>query len=361
MKPTWRNIILIPFSALYGSIVAVRNWMYDRGIAHSTSFSTPLISVGNLAIGGTGKTPHVEYVLQLLKPQFKTAMLSRGYKRKTRGYILADEKASSTRIGDEPYQVYLKNKDTIVAVDENRVRGVKNLLKQFPQINAIVLDDAFQHRRINAGLSLLLTDYANLYTHDSILPGGNLRESKHGFKRADIILVTKCPDDISDIGIRLLEKEFVVLPHQHLFFSTFEYGNLQPVFAYQSAEDSEAEIADEITSVLIVSGIANPATMIEKLSGIYQNIDTLSFPDHYNFKPSDYKLIENTFKKINHPRKIIVTTEKDAARFVSDKNFPAELKQYLFALPIKVKILNQQENIFKNKILNYVTENSRNS
>lgn len=357
MKLTARYILLFPFSVIYSLVTSARNWLYDKGICKSTTFPFSLITVGNLAVGGTGKTPHVEFILQWLKSNnIQTATLSRGYKRKTKGFIVADENSDSRQIGDEPFQIYKKNPKVIVAVDEKRVHGVTELLKLFPQLQAIVLDDAYQHRQIQAGLSILLTDYSNLYLDDSQLPGGNLRERKSGYKRADIIIVTKCPEHMTDIDIRLISKRFRLEPHQSLFFSSYQYGNLKPVF--EKNEDTDITAGG---GVLLVSGIANPQPLKERLEADYQELQTIFFPDHYNFQPKDYQQIEQSFKKLNATEKKIITTEKDAARLESDPAFPEQLKSFVYALPIEVKILNNEEDILKDKIIRYVRENSRNS
>lgn len=331
--------------------------MFDTGILRSTEFDFPVISVGNITVGGTGKTPHVEYLLKLLKGTWKTAMLSRGYKRKTSGFVVADENSDSTKIGDEPYQIYCKNKDIVIAVDEDRVAGIKKIKKNNPDIELIVLDDAFQHRKVKPGYSILLTDYYNLYYNDTHLPGGNLRENKCGRKRADIIIVTKCPENISPIDLRVIEKEINVLPYQSLFFSSYKYGDLTPVFENETNSNPRTQP----TTILAVTGIANPQPMIEFLSGSLEKVEKMTFPDHYSFQKKDLKNIAARFEKIDDPEKIIVVTEKDAARLISIKDFPEDLKKYIYKLPIQVNILNGQENEFKSKILSYVAENTRNS
>jgi len=215
---------------IYGLIISIRNWLFDKEIIHSSSFKIPIISVGNLAVGGTGKTPHTEFILSAVQDEWNTAMLSRGYMRKTKGFILADKNSNSQLIGDEPYQIYKKFPFITVAVDEKRVRGVKKLQELNSNLELVVLDDAFQHRYIQSGLSILLTDYNNLYSRDLILPAGQLRERKKGSKRAGIIIVTKCPAKIKPIEMRLIELELKPESNQLLFFSTNIYDELIPVF-----------------------------------------------------------------------------------------------------------------------------------
>lgn len=359
---TWRNIILAPFSWLYGSITAVRNWLYDRGILSSRSFNLPVISIGNLAVGGTGKTPHVEFILNLLKPGKKIAILSRGYKRKTKGFVLADKNSNSKIIGDEPFQIFSKNRDVIVAVDEKRVHGIDKLCKISPDLQVVILDDAFQHRQINPGLSILLTDFSNLYARDSHLPGGNLRESKKGSKRADILIITKCPVNISPIEMRLIEKEVKIKPHQSLFFSSYIYDEIKPVFPdYISEKMTYNKIKKTKTGVLLVAGIVSPQPIVEQINQYTNSLQTLFFKDHHTFQRQDLRLIENKLNKMADQEKIILVTEKDAARIVSMAYFPESLKSMIYTIPIRVKILHDQEQIFTDKIISYVAEDSRNS
>lgn len=359
---TWRNIILAPFSWLYGSITTVRNWLYDRGILSSRSFDLPVISIGNLAVGGTGKTPHVEFILNLLKPDKKIAILSRGYKRKTKGFVLADKNTNSKIIGDEPFQIFSKNRDVIVAVDEKRVHGIDRLCEIYPDLQVVILDDAFQHRQVNPGLSILLTDFSNLYTRDSHLPGGNLRESKKDSKRADIIIITKCPVNISPIEMRLIEKEIKIKPHQSLFFSSYIYNEIKPVFPdYISEIMTYNKIKKAKTDVLLVAGIVSPQPIVEQINRYTNSLQTLFFKDHHTFQRQDLRLIENKLNKMAAQEKIILVTEKDAARIVSMTDFPESLKSMIYTIPIRVKILHDQEQIFTDKIISYVAENSRNS
>ena len=340
----------------------MRNWLYDKGIFKSSLFDFPVISVGNLTVGGTGKTPHVEFLLQILKSNRKIAVLSRGYKRKTKGFIIADEHASSVRIGDEPFQIFSKNRDVTVAVDEKRVHGINTIRAKFPEVSLIVLDDAFQHRQVAAGLSILLTDYSRLFTRDSHLPGGLLRENRKGYKRADIIVVTKCPENLTAIEMRLIEKEIGVLAHQQLYFSTYVYDDLRPVFPQNSAELlSHDKLKRNNTGILLVAGIVSPQPIIEFLNKYSSDIETMFFKDHYMFQMHDVHAIEKSFNSMAMKEKLILVTEKDASRIVSMSNFPEALKQVIYSIPIRVKILNDQEQLFIQKITSYVTENSRNS
>ncbi|NDP19621.1 MAG: tetraacyldisaccharide 4'-kinase [Paludibacter sp.] len=362
MKKPRRNIILYPFSLLYGLVIAIRNWLFDQEIFRSTRFNIPVISVGNLAAGGTGKTPHAEFILSILKDEWKSAVLSRGYKRSTKGFILADQNSTASTLGDEPFQIQQKFSDVTVAVDEKRVHGVKKLQELIPDLQLVVLDDAFQHRYIEPGLSILLTDIANLYSRDLLLPAGNLREWRSGSKRADIIVVTKCPDDFKPIDMRLIETELKIETNQLLFFSNYVYDEIVPVFPDSLPEKWNYEMLGETkANILLVAGIVSPQSIVLHLNKYCDTVKTLFFDDHHAFQPKDFNLIFHTFDKLPSTEKIVLVTEKDASRMVSNPYFPESLKSRTFALPIRVKILHNQENIFIQKIKDYVIEDSRNS
>jgi len=362
LKSQSKNIALYPLAIIYGLIISIRNWLFDKGIIRSFSFKIPIISVGNLAVGGTGKTPHTEFILSAIQKEWNTAMLSRGYMRKTKGFIQADKNSNSQLIGDEPFQIYKKFPFVTVAVDEKRVHGVKRVIEFNPKLELVVLDDAFQHRYIQAGLSILLTNYNNLYSRDLVLPAGQLREWKSGSKRANIIIVTKCPVNLKPIEMRLIETELNPETNQLLFFSSFIYDEPKPVFPDINTDEWTFKRIKELSAnVLLVAGIVNPQPILDYLNIYTKFIETLFFEDHHNFQNKDYNAINLKFEKINSVNKIILVTEKDASRLVSDQNVPESLKSNIFALPIRVKILQNQENLFIQKIKNYVVENSRNS
>jgi tetraacyldisaccharide 4'-kinase len=361
LKNQAKHIILFPVAVLYGIITGIRNWLFDQEILPSTAFNIPTISVGNLAVGGTGKTPHTEYILSILQNEWKTALLSRGYKRKTTGFQLADSHSNSETIGDEPFQIYRKFPEVTVSVDEKRVHGVKKLQELIPDLKLVVLDDAFQHRYIQAGLSVLLTDYSNLYTQDMLLPAGQLREWKSGSKRANIIVVTKCPEDMKPIEMRLFETDLNPETNQLLFFSCFVYDELLPVFPESEHEGwTFQQIKDRKAEILLVAGIVSPKPILEKLSKYSHKVTALFFEDHHAFQQKDFILINKQFEALSPANKLILVTEKDAARLVSNPHFPDTLKPNIFAMPIRVEILHDQETLFIQKIKNYVVENSRN-
>lgn len=362
MKLKFKYIALLPISVLYGLATAVRNWLFDHEILQSARFNIPIVSVGNLSVGGTGKTPHTELILSALQAKWKIAVLSRGYMRKTSGFYFADENTNSLIVGDEPYQIHRKFPEIAVAVHERRVSGVNRLLEIVPDLQLIVLDDAYQHRYIQPGLSILLTDYSNLYTRDLPLPGGSLREWKSGSKRADMVIVTKCPTNLNPIEMRVIETELKPENNQALFFSSYVYDGIKPVFPDSEPDNwTFGKIKQTNAGVLLVAGIASPVAIINQLQAYTDHITKVIFPDHHAFLLKDYNLIINRFESVNSDEKIILVTEKDAARMVSDVNFPESLKSKIFFLPIQVKILNNQESQFIQKIQNYVVENSRNS
>ncbi|HRZ97167.1 MAG TPA: tetraacyldisaccharide 4'-kinase, partial [Paludibacter sp.] len=348
-------------SLIYSSITCLRNQIYDKGILPTKRFNIPIISVGNLAVGGTGKTPHVEFILSVLQDRFRTAMLSRGYKRETSGFVMADENAKSCTIGDEPFQVYRKFPKIVVAVDEKRVSGVEKLSGLFPDIQAIVLDDAFQHRQIAAGLSIILTCYNNLYVDDCHLPGGNLRENTKGAERADILIVTKCPSDIQQNEMSEICERLKPALHQKLFFTGYEYDEIQAVFPEFCKENFTLnDIKVNKSGILLVAGIVSPEQVLEKLKEFTKTINSIFYADHHNFNDKDIKQIEEKFQQLSADKKIIIVTEKDAVRIMDNSFITNELKSKIYYLPIRVKIHDNKEEEFNKILTDYVTENSRN-
>ena len=355
LKETLKYILLFPFSLLYGVVTGIRNLLYDKKILSSTEFSLPIIGIGNLAVGGTGKTPHAEFVLSVLQNEYKTALLSRGYKRQTSGFVLADEHCNSATIGDEPYQIFCKFPNITVAVDEKRVHGVQQLFTLKSDLQLIVLDDAFQHRRIKAGLSILLTEYAKPYTRDAMLPSGRLREWKRGSRRANIVIVTKCPNEIKDFDV--IRQELQLAETQELYFSTYIYDEIVPVFPSMQKEQWTCQrLAETKANVLLLTAIVSPKLIADYLKQYTDNIERLSFPDHYDFREKDFEVIKKRFNRLSE-NKLIIVTEKDAARLVNNRLFPEELKSHIFALPIRVKILENKEEVFIKKLNDYVGTN----
>ena len=352
------NEWLLPLSWLYGLGVKFRNMLFEIGILHSESFDVPVISVGNITVGGTGKTPHVEYLIELLKDKAKVAVLSRGYKRRTRGFVIADDKATAKTIGDEPLQMKRKYGDDItVAVDRKRCHGIRQLTSDEDGIDVILLDDAFQHRYVKPGVNILLVDYHRLIIYDKLLPAGRLREPLSGKNRADIVIVTKCPHDLKPMEFRVITKAMNLYPFQRLFFTCLEYRNITPVFG--SGEQSLDSIGKDC-HILLLTGIASPQQMIEDLSPRCPHITPLTFGDHHTFTSSDVARINNEFAALPHP-KMIITTEKDATRLIAVEGLSEEVRGAMFALPVKIRFMLGQEESFNEKIIGYVRKNSRNS
>lgn len=317
------RILAAPFGLIYGLIVAFRNKLYDWGIFNSRQHSIPTICVGNLNTGGTGKSPHIEYLIRLLKGKYKLATLSRGYKRKTIGFVLANKNPSIAEIGDEPKQFKLKFPEIEVAVDVDRNEGVDKLLEADSGIELILLDDAFQHRAIKPSINILLSDYSNLYSRDTILPIGNLREFRKGAERSDFIIVTKCLEILSPIDVRRIEDELELKAHQQLFFSYINYGKPKSI-----SDGKEIELGNNL-SILLFSGIANPNSLKYYLTEKVREVEDIRFADHHEFDINDLEQIKNKFKNILNPNKIILTTEKDFCRL--EKN---DLKEVLAGLPV---------------------------
>ncbi len=369
------NEWLLPLSWLYAIGVRLRNWLFDVGIKKSRAFSIPVISVGNITVGGSGKTPHVEYLIRLLQDKMQIAVLSRGYKRKSKGYVLADKNTAMPEIGDEPFQMHTKFPDIHVAVDAKRVRGIENLQSEeaTKDTDVILLDDAFQHRYVKPGINILLVDYHRLIIYDKMLPAGRLREPLSGKNRADIVIVTKCPKDLKPMEFRVLTKGMDLYPFQQLFFTCINYDTPTGVFSGKRLEtktQTERQKDDTILdsalaglkdyNVLLLTGIASPKQMEHDLKPAVASMTSLSFGDHHRFKGKDIARINETFESLPEPR-IIITTEKDAVRLKESEGLNEKVKTSMYALPIKVSFMLEQEEMFNEKIISYVRKNSRNS
>ena len=355
------NKALLPFSWLYGMGVGLRNFMFDVGLLKSKDFSVPVIAVGNITVGGTGKTPHVEYLVKLLKQTYKVSVLSRGYKRKTKGFVMADEKTTVRDIGDEPCQMKRKFPDVTVAVDPKRVRGIERLTANDPDLDVVLLDDAFQHRYVKPGMNILLVDYHRLIIYDRLLPAGRLREPLKGKNRADIVIVTKCPRELNPMEFRVLTKAMGLFPYQQLYFTTLEYDELQPIFP-DAVPDSHAVSLSQLKDrhVLLLTGIASPQQIILDLKNYTPNIHPLSFSDHHDFTPKDVEHINSKLEALPRPR-CIITTEKDAVRLMQTEGLSQEVRQSLYILPVRIAFMLGDETKFNDNIKGYVLKNSRNS
>lgn len=333
--------VLTPFSWIYGVVTAVRNWLFDNHILPQEQFDVPIVSVGNLTVGGTGKTPHTEYIVGMLAMDYNTAVLSRGYKRRTKGFILANSNSTPDSVGDEPLQIFHKFGAKVkVAVCEDRRKGVRELMKQFPNIELIVMDDAFQHRYVKPKVSVLLMDYNRPLYDDHLLPLGRLRESPHQINRADMVIVTKCPNEITPLDFRLVQKNLDLMKFQKLYFSRYTYGGLLPVFPDDDPYRASLTEFTHNDTVLLVSGIANPRGFVRHFKNYPFKKKVCHFPDHHNFSRENLCNIEKMFDSLSGERKIILTTEKDAVRLAYNPYFPRHLKQITYFMPIAVKMIN---------------------
>ena len=351
------NEWLLPLSWLYGLGVRFRNFLFDVGILKSQDYKVPIISVGNITVGGTGKTPHVEYLVKLLKDQFKVAVLSRGYKRKSHGYVLADKDTPMRQIGDEPYQMKQKFPSITVAVDKNRRQGIAQLTED-DTVDVILLDDAFQHRYVKPGINILLVDYHRLIIYDKLLPAGRLREPLPGKNRADIVIVTKCPKELKPMEYRVITRAMSLFPYQTLYFSTLEYGELRPVFPQVRSNVTSSQLSNY--NVLLLTGIASPRQLMEDLKSQVKSITPMTFADHHNFTHKDLQRLSATFEAMPSP-KVIITTEKDATRLNAAEELGDELRKAFYVIPVNIKFMLEQEDLFNQNIIGYVRKNSRNS
>ena len=342
--------LLLPIAFLYHIILSIRHKLYDWHLLKSKSFDVPVIGVGNLALGGTGKTPHVEYLIRLLSKPYRVCVVSRGYGRKTKGFQLANASCNAETIGDEPMQYLNKFNDVMVAVDENRNRAIElmNTMDLPPEV--YLLDDAFQHRSTQAGLNILLTAYDRLYCDDHLVPAGSLRDMKSAARRADIIIVSKSPNDLdSHKKAEIIEKLNPKI-QQNVYFSSVEYGAFKAINPTASPMDPNAADA-----ILLFCGIAHPEPLIEELKRHYSHVETMIFTDHHPYSSDDVSRIVQRFQSMKETKKIIVTTEKDVARIIKNPYLCKFERLPLFAAPIKVKI--DEEEKFKSEILSYVQKN----
>ena len=386
MTHSFFRFLLFPFSGLYGIAVWIRNMLFNAEILPSKSYDMPVISVGNITVGGTGKTPHTEYLIRALSKEYQVAVLSRGYKRKSKGYVLADSTSGLADLGDEPLQMKRKFPNLIVAVDENRRRGIEELMspKMQPFIDVILLDDAYQHRYVNPSISILLIDYNRLIREDYLLPVGNLREPAGQMKRAQIVIVSKCPTDLTPMDVRILGTKIDVLSYQSLYFTTMNYGPIEkltptaemPVavesndaFIETEAIATELPIIGKLQSfeqikeqripVLLLTGIATPMSMESHVRLFAPEVKAMNFPDHHEFNKRDARKISQEYEKIKVAGGIILTTEKDATR-IRNNPFMQTLAPNMYYPTLEIHFLDGQGRTFEQKITDYVRINKRN-
>lgn len=338
------RFLLFPFALLYDAITALRNTLYDRQYKPSTRFDIPVISVGNLAVGGTGKTPMVEHLVRLLSPEFKLSTLSRGYGRRTSGFRLAGSEDTAATLGDEPFQIYKKFQSQIqVAVGEDRAYGIPMILQEHEDVNAIILDDAYQHRSVSPGFSILLTEYSNPFYNDYIMPVGRLREAKRGANRADVVVVTKCPSHISEDEMMNVENHIHNYTSKPVFFSKIRYG--EPIAFGNSSTFSK--------KVILVSAIANAHILEEYVSKTYSLVKHFSFRDHYAFAHKDLQEIESLVKQYPEGEVSILTTEKDMVKLQRDELRTKISQQPFFYLPIETEFIRNGKD-FDTLVLSFV-------
>ncbi|MBW6501574.1 MAG: tetraacyldisaccharide 4'-kinase [Bacteroidales bacterium] len=353
-----KNYLLYPISRIFGLITGFRNFLYDRGVLSSREFDVPVICTGNITVGGTGKTPHTEYLVSLLRKNFKVAVLSRGYKRRSSGFQVVTPDTMVAIAGDEPLQMARKFPDVVVAVDRNRVSGVEKIMNKYPGTEVIILDDGFQHRRIKPGFSILISDFGRLMTRDQLMPLGNLRESLSNIIRADLIIISKSPENLLPLHKEQISREIRSSARQRVFFTSFVYKDPVPLF-----EGSPAIRLSDLTDtgILLVTGIANPAPLIDFLKDRTGGLKHLRFPDHQNYSARDIEKIIAARDEMHYVKKIILTTEKDAVRLMEFANIAPPVRSSMYYLPVEVCLEDSDRVEFENIITEYAGANKRNS
>jgi tetraacyldisaccharide 4'-kinase len=344
--------LLLPFSILYRIIIFIRNTLFDLNIIKSTAFNIPVITVGNITVGGTGKTPHIEYLVSHLKDKYNLAVLSRGYLRKTKGFVEATRESDAFTIGDEPLQIKQKFPSVIVAVDEDRVHGIEKMLEWDNKPRLVLLDDAYQHRKVKAGLNIVLADFNRPIDKDWMLPMGRLREPMRNINRADIVIVTKCPDVYKPAFEANFRQRLKLQNHQSLFFTALAYGSLIPVFKVNEQKTNDHFLSGK--HVLVVSGIAQPERLYGYLKSVGAILYKAEFPDHHSFTNNDIELIMNAFDKIEASDKLIVCTEKDSVRLKSIGVNDSFKQLPLFYIPVSIKFIDEKEQDFLKQINNFI-------
>ncbi len=351
MRETILKIILAPLSILYGIGVYINNLAYKYGLLQSTKFDIPTICIGNLTIGGAGKTPHVEFLIRYLRQYIKVATLSRGYKRKIPGFLVVEAGNNAAEVGDEPIQFKRKYRDVMVAVSEDRTFAIPKMLMHQPRLQAVLLDDAFQHQALEAGMNILLTEYAYPFMRDYPLPSGRLRDLRSSYKRADIIVASKCPVIFTEQDRAEFIEEVNLLDHQEIFFSYYRYGH--PYYLFNG---SQRFALSEDLDVLLVSGIAKPEYLVDYLETVCNAIHNMEFADHHFFSNSDVGRIKGRFTDISSNKKVIITTEKDAVRLDLHREYLLENKLPVFVLPIEVNFHFNEGDKFRSSIKDFLLD-----
>ena len=343
------KILLAPLSLLYGLGVSLRDFFYKKGLLKGVAFDLPIISVGNLSVGGAGKTPHIEYLIRLLRPYINVATLSRGYKRKTKGFLKVEQNNDAETVGDEPLQFKRKYPDVNVVVAENRTFAVPKILMEQPDTQVILLDDAFQHRSIQPGLNILLTEYSYPFTEDYLLPSGRLREWRSSYRRADVLIVSKCPPEVTQE-----EKDYYInsikpFPHQKIFFSYYEYQRPYYILDYRYSVNLEPDV-----DVLLICAIARTDYLVEHLESQVNSVQVMEYEDHRYFSKFDVSFLKTNFDKMDSKKKLIITTEKDAMRLQLHHPYLQEHRLPIFALPVEVKFHYEEGEQFDEDIKKFL-------
>ena len=341
------DAMLTPFSWGYGVGVWLRNSAFNIGLLPQEEFDVPVVSVGNITVGGTGKTPHVEYIIEALYRRYNVAVLSRGYKRKTKGFILANGNLTPRDIGDEPFQIFRKFGNLItLAVCENRRKGIRELLRINPDINLILLDDGFQHRYVKPKVNIVLVDFNRPPYEDRLMPLGTLREPAERLLRCDMVVVTKCPTDLTAMDIRMMKKNLDLFPSQQLYFSNIRYADPVPVFPVQSPQLSSLQWLREDDAILCLTGIATPKPLVRYLRQYSRTLKVMHFDDHHFFTRRDFGDIFKVFNSLEGKRKFIITTEKDAVRIMNNPYYPPTMRSCIYYIPMRVGFLEMEDSSF---------------
>lgn len=345
-------LIAAPLSVLYGMAIHIRHKLFDLKILRSEEFDIPIVCVGNLTVGGTGKTPVTEFLIEHLSPNYCVGVISRGYRRKTKGFILSTPLSSARMIGDEPRQMKLKYPMIPIAVCEKRVDGIHQLRRIHPEINLIILDDAFQHRYVEPWVNILLMDYNHPVYRDRLLPWGRLRDCRDQIQRANFVLMTKCPEDLNPLDMRVVINTLALFPYQSLYFTKMDQGTIMPLFA-----DVNQQRVRPGDPVIVMSGIANPQAFLKAIREQYQVVEELTFNDHHTYRLSDVKCLETLL--LQHPEAVVLTTEKDAVKLTNRKKIPEEVQKRLYYVPIQVSFVGNSDVEFLRQIELYVRNNQK--
>ncbi len=352
--PAILNFLLVPLSWIYRTVVSVRHKLFDAGILKSRKFDIPIICIGNITVGGTGKTPFAEMLIGHFRQSHKVALLSRGYGRKTKGYLEVQTTTPSSRSGDEPKQIKLKYPDTVVVVCERRAQGIDTIRRNHPDVDLIIMDDGFQHRKVEAKINIVLVDYTRPLHEDHMLPWGRLRDLPSQLHRAHFVCMTKCPASMNALQQRISRKELSLYPYQCLFFTRVVCGALHPIFP----QDAPGTVTAG-TRVSAMAAIGNPSSFVSGLKNRYDVVDTILYNDHHRYRVSDLARMERALEAAPAGT-VIVTTEKDAVKLTSSRKIPVEIRSRLYFMPIHISFVDNSKEDFLHKLEYDVRTNQTN-